>query len=94
MIEFFTNKQKDDLIFFYSKFDELLRNQLYKNKFVLIHDKNISGVFDSFENAINDAVLKFQPGEYIIQQIISETEMPGFLYSAISPTHEAACGVI
>ena len=85
MAEFLTEKQKEDLAFFYGRFDELLANQLYKHKFVLIHNKNISGVFDTFENALSDAVSKFQPGDYIIQQIISETETSGFLYSAYAP---------
>ncbi|MCL2252646.1 MAG: hypothetical protein FWC12_12140 [Treponema sp.] len=85
MAEFLTEKQKADLEFFYSKFEELFADPLHKHKYVLVHNKNIEGVFDTFENALTDAVSKFQPGEYIIQQIISKTEMTGFLYSAYAP---------
>jgi len=85
MAEFLTEKQQEDLNFFYSKLNELLENQIYKYKYALIHGKNIEGIFDTFENALGDAVSKFQPGEYVIQQIISETEVSGFLYSAYAP---------
>jgi len=83
--EFLSEKQQEDLEFFYSKLDELLANQLYKHKYALIHDKNIEGIFDTFENAITDAVSRFQPYEFVIQQIISDTEVPGFLYAAYAP---------
>jgi len=85
MADFLTEKQQEDLKFFYSKLDELLVDPLYKRKYVLIHDKNIQGFYDTFENAITDAVIKFQPRDYVIQQIISDTEVSGFLYSAFAP---------
>ena len=85
MTEFLTERQKEDLKFFYSKFDELFANQLYKHKYALVHNKNVEGFFDSFENALGDAVSKYQPGEYVIQQIISKSETTGFLYSAYAP---------
>ena len=85
MAEFLTEKQQEDLKFFYNDLDKLLANPLYKHKYVLIHNKNIEGFFDTFEIALGDAVSKFQPGEYVIQQIISNEEVSGFLYSAYAP---------
>jgi len=85
MAEFLTEQQQEDLKFFYGKLDELLADQLYRHKYALIHNKKIEGVFDTFENALGDAVSKFQPGDYVIQQIISKTEVSGFLYSAFAP---------
>jgi len=85
MAEFLTDKQQEDLKFFYSKLNELLANALYRHKYALIHDQKIEGVFDTFENAITDAVSKFQPCDYVIQHIISQTETSGFLYSAFAP---------
>ena len=82
MTDFFTEKQKMDLEYFYNKLPEYLADALYKHKFVLINNKNIDGVFDTFENAITSAASKFQPGEYIIQQIISDTEVTEFIYPA------------
>ena len=85
MGDFLTEKQQDDLKFFYSQLNTLLENPLYRHKFALIHNKKIEGVFDTFENALNDAVSKFQPCDYVIQQVISKTEASGFLYSAFVP---------
>jgi len=85
MSEFLTEKQQEDLNFFYSQLDDLLGKPLYRYKYALIHDKSIEGFYDTFENAITDAVSKFQPGDYVIQQIISQTEVSGFLYSAFAP---------
>ena len=85
MAEFLTDKQQENLKFFYRQLDDLLADPLRKHKYALIHDQKIEGFFDAFENALSDAVSKFQPGEYIIQQIISETEVSGFLYSAFAP---------
>ena len=85
MADLLTNKQQENLKFFYSKFDELFANPLYKHKYALVGNNSIEGVFDSFENALGEAVIKFQPGDYVIQQIISQTETTGFLYSAYAP---------
>jgi len=85
MAEFLSEKQQEDLKYFYNELDELLANPLYRHKYALIHDKKVEGVFDTFENAITDAVSKFQPCDYVIQQIISQTEVSNFLYSAFAP---------
>jgi len=85
MAEFLTEQQQEDLKFFYGKLNDLLADPIYKYKYALIHSKNIEGFFDTFENALGDAVSKFQPGDYVIQQIISKTEVSGFLYSAFAP---------
>jgi len=84
MNDFLTEKQKEDLEFFYSKLPELLEEPHYKHKYVLIHDKTIENTFDTFENALANAATKFQPGEYIIQQIISDTEITEFIYPAFA----------
>jgi len=85
MADFLTEKQQENLTFFYNKLNELLENPLYRHKYALIHDNTIDGIYDTFENAITDAASKFQPGDYVIQQIISQTEVSGFLYSAFAP---------
>ena len=84
MSDFLTDNQKEDLEFFYNKLDGLLSDPLYKHKYVLIHSKIIDGFFDTFENALASAASKFQPGEYIIQQVISDTEITEFIYPAFA----------
>ena len=85
MGDFLTDKQKENLNFFYGQLDSLLVDTLYNHKYVLINNKKIDGVFDTFENALTDAVSKFQPYEYVIQQVISKTDVSGFLYPALAP---------
>ena len=85
MTGFLTDIQQENLQFFYSKLDELLSEPQNKYKFTIINDKKIEGTFGTFENAISYAVSKFQPYEFIIQQIILDTERIGFLYSAFTP---------
>ena len=82
MSESLSERQQEDIKFFYSKLEDMLADPLYRHKFAVVHDKKIEGIFDTFENAITDAVGRFQPYEFVIQQIISDKETSDFLYSA------------
>jgi hypothetical protein len=82
--EFWTKEQQDDLQFYQEIFESLLADPLYKSKYVLIHSKKVSGFFDTFEAALADAASKYQPGAYIIQQVISDKEVVDFIYPAIA----------
>ena len=94
MTEFLSEKQKEDLQFFDDKLNELLENPLYQRKFVLIHNKSIEGIFDTFENAAIEAVSRFQPYEFVIQQIIADTEITGFIYSDYAEAQQDNNGLI
>jgi hypothetical protein len=51
---------------------EKIRNDLEANfmgKWVLIHDGELIGTFESFDAAANDAVVKFGRGPYLIRQV-------------------------
>ena len=72
-----------NLEFFKNELPKLLNDVAYKDKFVIIHDAKICGVFDSFDGAITEAVSKFQPTDFIIQQVIDENERVNFLRSAL-----------
>ena len=85
MAELLSEQQQENLKFFYEKLDELLADPLSKHKYALIQDKTIQGLYDTFENAITEAVSKYQPYDYVIQHIISKAEVSGFLYSAYAP---------
>jgi hypothetical protein len=84
MDEYFTETQRENLRYFQDNLAEFLENPLYKHKFAIIYDKKISGIFDTFSNAIEDAAARFSQGEYVIQQIIGENEVINFLYPAIA----------
>ena len=85
MTEFLSDKQKQDIVFFDKNLETWVADPLLNLKFAVISDQKIQGFFDTFENALSDAVSKFQPYDFIIQQIIKEEEISDFLYSAYSP---------
>ena len=72
--DFLTDKQKQDVVFFNENLQQWARDPIYKMKFAVIHDEKLQGIFDTFEIALGDAVKKFQPSEFIIQQIINSDE--------------------
>lgn len=80
--EFWTPDQKANLDFFKQKLPALLTDPIYKNKFVIIHQQELNGFYDSFEMALTVAVSKFPKHEFVIQQVISEDENINFLFSA------------
>lgn len=58
---------KDDISVY-----DVMRSDLetkHLGKWVLIHNKELVGVFDSFDEAANDAVRKFGRGPYLIRQV-------------------------
>lgn len=51
---------------------EQMRDDLesrYMGKWIVIHDGNLVGTYDSFEVAASDAVTKFGRGPYLIRQV-------------------------
>jgi len=84
MDDFWTEKQKQDIEFFNKNVEEWANNPLFKLKFVVISDKAIRGFYDTFENALEFAAINFSTGEYIIQQILPENEIAGFLSPALA----------
>jgi hypothetical protein len=53
-------------------------------KHVIIHDRQIVGVFDTFDAAVSHASQTLPDGEYIIQQIVSDRSIVSFLYPAMA----------
>ncbi len=84
MSNFWTIKQKENIDFFNSKLNELLKDPILRNKFLIIYNKEIKGSYDSFETAIKYAATQFPKDEFIIQQVISDNDTNNFLYSAIA----------
>ncbi len=82
--EFLSAKQKESFAYFKEKFEELYNNPLYRHKVVLISGNELVGIFDSHENAMKQAVIKYRPGEYIVQELIRDDEVVNFLYPALA----------
>jgi hypothetical protein len=84
MKDYFTEKQLENIRYFDENLDKLLADPLMKTKHVIIHDRQIVGVFDTFDAAVTRASQTLPDGEYIIQQIVSDREIVGFLYPAMA----------
>jgi len=83
MEEFFNEKQKEALNFFHENIDKLANDPLYRLKYIIIYGNNISGIFDTFDNALKDALFKYPQHDFIIQQVIPDNEVVNFLYPAV-----------
>lgn len=81
--EFLSPKQMESYGYFKEKFEELYENPLYRYKFVVISGNALLGIFDTFQNAIRDAVGKYKTGDYIIQELIRDDERVNILSPAI-----------
>jgi hypothetical protein len=84
MGDFWTEKQKQDITFFDENLETWAKNPLYKFKFVIISGKDLKGIYDTFEAALEAAIISFKIGEFIIQQIILEDETVSYLYPALA----------
>ena len=84
MGDFWTNKQEKDIAYYNKNLETWVNNPLYKLKFVLISEQELKGIYDTFEAALGVAVVSFNSGEYIIQQILSEDETVNFLSPALA----------
>ena len=77
------NQKKLNSDFYARESTVLLTNPLYKGKFVVIHNQELKGSFDSFNNALQFATSNLPLEEFIIQQVIDENEQINFVRSAI-----------
>ena len=79
MGDYWTEEQKQDIVYFNENIDTWANNPLYKQKFGVISEKELKGIYDTFEAALGAAVVSCKSGEYIIQQILPEDETVNFL---------------
>jgi hypothetical protein len=80
----FSEKQEESLHFFREKLDSLADDPAYKMKYVVVYNSEIVEVSDTFGNALIEAVAKYPQNEFIIQQVIRESDIVSFLYPAVS----------
>ncbi|MBI5698698.1 hypothetical protein HZC35_00085 [Candidatus Saganbacteria bacterium] len=77
------SRKEENLNFFKSKLLELLSNPTYKDKYLVISNKEIKNVFDTFNSALEYAVATFPNEEFIIQQVVDETKVVNFIRAAV-----------
>lgn len=74
-------KQAINQKFFDENRDIWLQDATYSRKFVVISGKQIKAVYDRGGDAYHYAMDNFQPGEFIVQQVISAEEAMAYILS-------------
>jgi len=82
MEELWTDRQKEGLQYFQDNLDRFLEDPLLKGKHLVIHRDKIAGAYDTFSTALTFAVQHISPGEFVIQEALSDADTVGFLYPA------------
>lgn len=59
---------EDDLALYFEIRPDLIQTAL--NQFVLIHEQELVGVYPTFESALGDASARFDPGSFLIKQVL------------------------
>ncbi|MDR0331421.1 MAG: hypothetical protein LBH93_06920 [Chitinispirillales bacterium] len=83
MLADLNDKQNEALAYFESNRDDWVKNPLFKNKYAIIRENALAGIFDTFEAAITEAVQKYPEIDFIVQEIVSDSEVVNFYYPAL-----------
>lgn len=78
-----SERQQKNYDFFNNNLSQWLVDPLKSDKFAVIHDEQLTGLYDSFEAAFRFAYTKFAEDDFIIQQIIDQSEIVEFLRSVV-----------
>lgn len=78
-----SDNQRKNYDYFNQHLSEWLADNLKANKFAVIYDEKLAGLYDSFEAAFRFAYAQFSDADFIIQQIIDQSEIVEFLRSAV-----------
>ena len=84
MSDFLSETQKENIAFFNENLQKWASDPIYKMKFAVINEKKLQGIFDTFELALGDAVTRFHPNDFVVQQIITRDETVNFLFPALA----------
>jgi hypothetical protein len=76
-------KHKDNIDFFSHELPRLLGSPETKGKFFIICHERFMGKFETFEEAMREAMATCPRNEFIIQQAIDESDTVSFLYNQL-----------
>ena len=77
-----SSKQAESLLYFQRNLDKWLKDPAYADKYIVIHKKEIRAAYDRSSTAFEEAVATLPQDEFIIQQVVNETEIVNFLSGA------------
>ena len=76
-----SEQQRKNYVYFQQILPELLSDPLKVDKYAIIHEESIKGVFDTFAAAYHAACAKIA-SDFIVQQIIDESKIVNYLSPA------------
>ena len=79
----FTEEQKKCIDYYKSNLSNWLEDELKKNKYVVINNDSIRGIYDTIEMAYDYAVNNLSMGSFIIQRIVDENSIVNFIRAAV-----------
>lgn len=74
--------QERNLDYFQQNLPAWLKDPVYRHKHLVIHGQKICGSYDQPGTAFEYAVANLPQGEFIIQQVVDESEVASFLSRA------------
>ncbi|MDR1558715.1 MAG: hypothetical protein LBS84_03260 [Clostridiales bacterium] len=77
-----TDEQERNYAFYKKKLPELLADELKLDKYAVIYDEEIKGLYDTFDAAIRFAYPRFVR-DFIVQQIVDESKIVQYLSTAV-----------
>ncbi len=77
------NLKEKNLKYFQDNLQEFLKNPVYRHKYLVIHNEEVKGSFDTFAAALEDALAHCSQDEFVVQQVLDESEQINFLKSAV-----------
>ena len=77
-----TSRKEINLSYFAEQLPALLAQPLYVDKYVVICEESVRGVFDTFDAALTFAVGNCPADEFVVQQVADESKKLNFIKSA------------
>jgi len=85
MKDYFSEKQKTAIAYFKANLANWLADPLYSGKYVVIYEKHLAGIYDTFQAAFDMAEERYRPGDYIIQRLIDPHKIANYCVPAMPP---------
>ena len=78
-----SEQQWKNYVYFQKILPELLADPLKIDKYAVIYEESVKGLYDTFAAAYRAACLKIT-GDFIVQQIVDESKIVNYLSPAVS----------
>jgi hypothetical protein len=76
-------KKNANVQFFRGRLPELVKDPILRGKFVVVHELAVKNAFDTFDGALRFALANFPEDEFIIQQVVADSDTVSFLRAAL-----------